>query len=386
MEPIYLDHHATTRVDPRVLEAMAPFWSQQLGNPSSPHHAPAHRAAEAVDAARQQVANLLGVTEREIVFTSGATEANNLAILGVMRAAPRGSQLVVSAIEHASVLEPAAQLRREGSGVTIVPVDRYGRVDPEDIAKSITSQTALVSVMTANNEIGTIQPVEQIAELCRERGVLFHTDGVQAAACLRLPLQDWSVELASLSSHKMYGPMGIGALFVRRRSPRIPLQPLLLGGGQERRLRAGTLPTPLIVGFGAACELARQSLDTERQLIMELRDGLWSQLQSRVDGLSLNGDPERRLPGNLHISVAGVDGDALLTRLENVAVSSGAACSASDHQLSHVLRAIGLEESLARSSLRFGVGRFNTVDEIDRAAAIVADAVHTLRGASAARR
>lgn len=380
-EPVYLDHHATTRVDPRVLEAMAPFWSGQFGNPSSPHHAPARRAADAVAAARQQVSNLVGADPREVVFTSGATEANNLALLGVLRASPPGSHFVISAIEHASVLEPAQRLRREGFGLTVVPVDRCGRVDPQQVEAAITSGTVLVSVMTANNEIGTIQPIAEIGALCRRKGVLLHTDAVQAAACLPMPFAEWSVDLASFSGHKMYGPMGIGALFVRRRDPRIALQPLCFGGSQEQRRRPGTLPTPLIVGFGAACQIARESLGVEPQRIAALRDRLRERLCSRLDGLAMNGDPDHRLPGNLHVSFSGVDGDALLTALEDVAASSGAACSAGDHELSHVLRAIGLDETLARSSVRFGVGRFNTAEEIDRTAEIISSVVQKLRHA-----
>lgn len=377
--PIYLDNHATTRVDPRVLEAMAPLWSTQLGNPSSPHHAPARLAAEAVDAARQDVALLLSADPREIVFTSGATEANNLAVLGVMRASAKGSHVLVSAVEHASVLEPAERLSREGFGVTVVPVDRLGRVDPERVQSAFTPQTVLVSIMAANNEIGTIQPIADIAAICRRAGVLFHTDAVQAAGCLSLPFDEWPVDLASLSSHKIYGPIGVGALFVRGRSPRIPLQPLVFGGGQEHRRRSGTPATPLIAGFGAACRLVRESLTTEPARIAALRDRLWTQLQERVTDAQLNGDPVRRLPGNLHVSFGGVDGDALLTGLKDVAVSSGAACTVGDHQLSHVLRAIGLDDARVRSSLRFGVGRFNTEAEIDCAAEIVASVVTRLR-------
>jgi cysteine desulfurase len=381
--PIYLDNHATTRVDPRVVEAMTPLWAGQLGNPSSPHHAPARRAAEVVEAGRGEVAALLHAEPREIVFTSGATEANNLALLGVMRATPPGSHLVVSAIEHASVLEPAERLRREGFGVTVAPVDRLGRVDPERVQAALTPQTALVSIMAANNEIGTIQPIREIASICRDAGVLFHTDAVQVAGCLPLPFDEWPVDLASVSSHKLYGPIGVGALYVRRRSQRIAVQPLVFGGGQEHRRRAGTLATPLIAGFGAACRLVRESLAAEPARIAALRDRLWARLQQRIDDVQLHGDPDRRLPGNLHVGFSGVDGDALLVALPEVAVSSGAACTVGDHKLSHVLRVIGLDDAQAKSSLRFGVGRFNTESEIDRAADIVADAVARLRGSTA---
>jgi cysteine desulfurase len=383
--PIYLDHHATTPLDPRVLNVMLPLWSEPLGNPSSAHHAPARRAAAAVDVARAAVAALLHVEAREIVFTSGATESNNCALLGVIRSNPPGSHLVVSAIEHASVLEPAERLRREGFGLAIVPVDPLGRVDVQAVADALTPQTVLVSIMAANNEIGTVQPIAEIAALCQARGVLFHTDAVQGASCLPLPFDEWPIDLASLSAHKLYGPPGVGALFVRRRSPRIRLQPLTFGGSQEDQRRAGTLPTPLIAGFGAACRLVQESLATEPVRLATLRDQLWSRLQAQCDGLTLNGDPTRRLPGNLHFSVDGVDGDALLTAMEDVAVSSGAACSVREHQLSHVLRAIALDERRSRSSLRIGIGRSNTPEEIDRAADYLAGVVRRLRQARATR-
>jgi cysteine desulfurase len=377
--PIYLDHHATTRVDPRVVATMAPLLAEQLGNASNPHHLPARRAADLIDQARAEVAALLHADPREVIFTSGATEANNLAVLGVVRASPPHSHLIVSAVEHASVLEPARRLQREGYEATIVPVDRHGRVAVDEVAKALTPRTVLVSIMTANNEVGTIQPVGEIAALCARQGVVFHTDAVQSPLTAAAACRDAPADLVSLSAHKIYGPMGVGALLVRRKTPRIVLQPLMFGGGQEHRQRPGTLPTPLIAGFGVACRLLRESHPTESQHLERLRNQLWSRLQAGIPGVIRNGDPLHGLPGNLHVSIPEVDGDALLARLTRVAVSSGAACSAGDHRLSHVPRAMGIPEVLARASLRFGIGRFNTPEDIDRAADAVIDVVQRLR-------
>lgn len=379
-EVLYLDHHATTPVDPAVLDAMWPYFAEHVGNAASAQHACGRFAAEAVETARQQVADLVDTDPRSVVFTSGATEANNLAIKGLLAVAPPGSHVVVSAIEHRSVLDVVHRLRRRGTAVTIVPVESTGRIDLAAVERSLTPQTVLVSVMAANNEIGTLQPVAEIAALCRSRGVRFHTDAVQACGRIPFSLRETPADLVSLSAHKLYGPQGVGALIVRRGHPRLALEPLLEGGGHEQRLRSGTLPVALIVGFGAACARARDLLEDEIPRLTTLRDRLWRRLQREIPDLVLHGDWMHRLPGNLNVGIPGVDGDALLAGLRGLAVSSGAACSSAEPEPSHVLRAMGVSDTLARASLRFGLGRFTTADEIDRAAAIVVAAVERLRG------
>ena len=377
---IYMDNHATTAVDPRVLDAMRPWFTRKYGNASSVNHRFGREAADAVEAAREQTAALLNIPPRSLVFTSGATEANNLVLKGVMRASGSTGHLITTAAEHRSVLDPARRLSRSGYDLTLLPVDRFGRVDPVDIARAIRRETVLVSVIYASNEVGTINDVAAIGEVCREKGVLFHTDAVQAVGKLPIDLADLPIDLLSLSAHKLYGPKGIGALSVRRGGPRIAIEPLFDGGGQEGHLRSGTLAVPQIVGLGRACELAQEELATDAGRMGKLRDRLWKGLQRELDGLCLNGDPDGRLPGNLNVSFEGVDGEALSARLEDVAVSSGSACTTSAPEPSHVLRAMGLDDSLARASLRFGLGRFNTAAEVDRAVRIVVRAVRTLRG------
>ena len=377
--PIYMDNHATTRVDPRVFECMAPFFTETYGNAASTSHSFGADAAAAVQRAREQVARLLNTDAKSIVFTSGATEANNLALKGVVQAAGPGSHLITSAAEHRAVLDPARGLKRSGCRLTILPVDQHAAVDPQDVASAIGPDTVLVSIMLANNEVGTLNDVTEIGRLCRERNVLFHCDAAQAAGRLAVDLSDLPVDLVSLSAHKMYGPKGIGALFVRRREPRVPIEAQIEGGGHERRLRSGTLPVPLVVGFGAACEMARESLDVERERICSLRDRLWQGLQTTVEGVHLNGDPVRRLSGNLNVSFENVDGDALMASLKDIAVSSGSACTSADPEPSHVLRAMGCSDELTQSSLRFGLGRFNTAEEVDFAVSAVAQSVERLR-------
>ncbi|MFO0918881.1 MAG: cysteine desulfurase family protein [Planctomycetaceae bacterium] len=375
---IYLDHHATTPVDPRVLEAMLPFFRGDFANADS-LHAPGRAARAAVESARSQIAERLQITPRELIFTSGATEANNLALKGVMQAAPPGSHLIINAAEHSSILETADRLARRGCRITILPVDREGRVAPESVAAAITPETALVSVMTANNEIGTLNDLAAIGALCRARGVLLHTDAVAALGRISLSFADLPVDLASISAHKISGPKGIGALFVRRGDRRIPLEPQLDGGGHEHHLRSGTLPVPLIVGFGTASSLLQDSRGDDTRRLAELHRLLWQELSAKISGLRLNG-PINRLPGNLNVSFDGLDGDALLTALDSyLAVSSGAACSASNREPSHVLRAIGLPDSLCRASLRFGLGRETTGAQITQSAQIIADQVARLR-------
>jgi cysteine desulfurase len=313
------------------------------------------------------------------VFTSGATEANNLALKGVMARCPAGSHLVVSAIEHRAVLDPARRLERAGHTVTVLPVNHFGEIDLDQLAESITPQTRLVSIAWANNEIGTLQDIAAIGGLCREKGVLFHTDAAQAVGKLPTNLSELPIDLVSFTAHKLYGPKGVGALYINRKQVGRRLEPLQDGGGQERGLRSGTLPVPLIAGFGKACELTGQLMEDETPRIRDLRDLLWRGLSAGISGLHGNGHPERRLAGNLNISIELVDGDALMARLTQIAVSSWSACTSSDPEPSHVLRALGRDENLARSSLRFGLGRFTTEEEIQFAIAHVIEVVHQLR-------
>lgn len=377
---VYLDNHATTRVDPRVVESMLPYWSETYGNAASVSHVFGEEAASAVESARAQIAALLNATPRDIVFTSGATEANNLAIKGVIQAAGSGVHLIVNAAEHRAVLDPARKLKRLGCKLTVLPVDKYGMVDPQAVAAAIQPNTALVSVMFANNEVGTINPVAKIGEICRERGVPFHCDAVQAVGRISLDLAKLPIDLLSLTAHKLYGPMGVGALCIRGGEKRVPIEPLFDGGGHERRMRSGTLPVPLIVGFGKACELAAECMRDESIRIEQLRNRLWCGLREAVVGVSVNGHPRRRLAGNLNVSFDNVDGDALMMSLRDIAVSSGSACTSADPQPSHVLRAMGVSDTLTRASLRFGLGRFTTPDDVEFAITYVTDAIGRLRG------
>jgi cysteine desulfurase len=377
---VYLDNHATTRCDPRVLEAMLPFFCESYGNAASTSHRDGWEARAAVDRARDQVASLIGADAREIVFTSGATEADNLAIKGVAEARKRqGRHLVTATAEHDAVLGPFNRLAREGWDITIVPVDSTGRVDPAEVASALTDQTVLVSVMAANNEVGTLNPIREIGRLCHDRGVLFHTDATQAIGKVAINVQLDQIDLLSLSAHKFYGPKGIGALYVRRRDPQVRLVPLFDGGGHERGFRSGTLAVPLIVGLGQAAELAAAEMQNEAIRTATLRDRLHQGIASRVESIRHNGHPTERLPNNLNLSFEYVDGESLILAMRDVSVSSGAACSSVDPEPSHVLRAMGLDDDLARASLRFGLGRFTTEDEIDIAIEVVAEAVSRLR-------
>ena len=378
--PVYLDHQATTPLDPRVLEAMLPWMTEEFGNAASLQHAFGWTAESAVTAAREEVAEALGAEPREIVFTSGATEANNLAILGFARASRRrGGHVVTSAVEHRAVLDPCRALEAEGFEVTVLPPDREGRVSPESVEAALTDRTVLVSVMAANNEVGTLNPIDRIASLCAERGLAFHTDAAQAFG--KVPLEvGGGVALASLSAHKLYGPKGIGALYVRSR-PRVPLAPILHGGGHERGLRSGTLNVPGIVGFAAAVRIARREREAEAERLGRLRDRLEAAIRSSLDGVVSNGPASGpdRLPGNASLSFAGVDGARLVAALRGVAVSSGSACTTASGEPSHVLRALGVPEPLAKATLRFGVGRFTTEGQVDEAAVEVVAAVRRLR-------
>ena len=383
--PVYLDNHATTRTDPRVVEAMLPFFTTHYGNAASVGHRFGWEAAEALEHARAQVAALLNAEPRAILFTSGATEANNLALKGVIPfLKSKGNHLITAATEHRAVLDPLKRLSREGYELTIVPTGADGLVDPESIAAAFSARTVLVSIMAANNEVGTINPVVEIGRLCRSRGIVFHTDATQAVGKIPLDSAELGADLISLSAHKFHGPKGIGALYVRREGLPVRLSPLFDGGGQERGLRSGTVPIPLAVGFGEAAEIAGRERGEESQRIARLRNRLHDRLAKRLDGLKLNGHPTKRLPGNLHLSFAGVDGQALLMALKNVAVSAGAACGSAEGGPSHVLTALGLDEFMARASLRFGLGRFTTEEEVDFAANEVAEVVLRLRERSSA--
>jgi len=374
---IYLDNNATTRVDPRVLQAMLPWFSEQYGNAASRHHVLGRQADAAVEQSRVEVATLLGASPREIVFTSGATESNNLALKGAALAYRQyGQHLITAATEHPAVLDPLRRLEREGFELTVLPVDRFGRVTVEQVEAALTPRTILVSLMAANHEIGTLHPLAAIGALCKQRGVLFHTDAVQAVGKIPIDVESLNVDLLSLSAHKLYGPKGVGALYVRRRNPTVRLTPLLDGGGQERGLRSGTLNVPGIVGLGVACRLCREELSAEAPRLKGLRDRLLHGLITELEGVTLNGHPEERLPGNLNVSFDWVRGEGLLMGLRGVAASSGSACTSADPSPSHVLRAIGVPEELARASLRFGVGRFNTGEQIDSA---IEEVVHLVR-------
>jgi cysteine desulfurase len=379
MAPIYMDHHATTPVDPRVLEAMMPFFTEKFGNAASRTHGFGKEASKAVEEARERVAALIHANPAEIVFTSGATEADNLAVKG---AVPKGGHVVTVATEHPAVLDSCRALEREGRKSTYLPVKKDGLLDLEGLARAMTKETALVSVMAANNEIGVIQPVAEIGSLCRERKVLFHTDAVQAAGKIPLDVQAMKIDLLSLSAHKMYGPKGVGALYVRKRDPRVRLQAQMDGGGHEHGFRSGTLPVPLIVGFGKACEIAGREMAAESARLLALRERLRTKILERITHVTVNGSLEHRLPGNLNMSFAYVEGESLILSLGDVAVSSGSACTTAKLEPSHVLHALQVDEPLARASIRFGLGRGNTEAEVDRVVDLLVPAVARLRAIS----
>lgn len=378
IHPIYLDHHSTTPVDPRVLDAMLPWFSEHYGNASSRSHAFGRTAAAAVEQARERVAQAIGASYSEVVFTAGATESNALAIKGCAHRQP-GAHLVTSAIEHRSVLDACRRLEADGWSLTVLPVDRHGRVDSDDVRRALRPDTVLVSVMAANNEIGTLQPIGEIGAIVRASGALFHVDATQALGRMALDVDADSIDLLSLSAHKLYGPKGVGALYLRRRPHRVEPLPLIEGGGQENGLRPGTLNVPAIVGMGAACELMIEATGSERTRLRALRERLLATLARELDGLVLNGHPDERLAGNLNLGIDGVQADALLLGLPDVAVSAGAACSTGSVKPSHVLEAIGAAGGGVRAALRFGIGRFNTEEEIDRAAQRIVERVRALR-------
>jgi cysteine desulfurase len=379
-EPIYMDGHATTRVDPRVIEVMLPYLGEQFGNPSSQSHVYGWEAAAAVKQARQIIADAIATTPEEIIFTSGATEANNLAIKGMAEAnLQRGRHLITLQTEHRAVLEPYRYLERLGFEVTYLPVQPDGLLDLQQFQASLRPDTILVSVMAANSEIGVLQPLADIGAICHARQVLFHTDAAQAIAKIPLNVQSMKIDLMSLTAHKVYGPKGIGALYVRRKNPRVQLAPQIHGGEQERGLRSGTLATHQIVGFAKAVELGLAEQPQESERLRQLRDRLYSRLQT-LEGIYLNGHLTQRLPGSLNISVDGVDGAALLLALRSqVALSSGSACASGRAEPSPVLMALGRDKALASASLRFGLGRFNTLDEVDFVAERAIDTIQSLR-------
>lgn len=378
--PIYMDHNATTPVAPEVFEAMRPYFMEQFGNAASRSHPFGWAAEAAVETARSQIAQLIGCKPMELVFTSGATESDNLAIKGVAYAyREKGNHLIASQFEHHAVLDSCKRLEKEGFEVTYLPVTRCGLVDPEDLAKAITPKTILVSIILANNEIGTIQPLAEIGSICKERGVLLHSDAVQGVGKIPVAVDALGVDLLSLTAHKMYGPKGAGALYVRMGKPRVKLVAQMDGGGHEKGRRSGTLNVPGIVGLGKACELSGQVMAAEGERLTALRERLWAGIQARLDRVHLNGHARLRLPGNLNVSFEGADGGTLLLALKEVAVSSSSACSTGSIEPSHVLRALGLRHELALSSLRFGLGRCNTEDEVDYVCARVAEEVSRLR-------
>jgi cysteine desulfurase len=378
--PIYMDNNATTRTDPRVVEAMLPYFTEHFGNAGSRNHAFGWEAEEAVEQAREQVAALVGAGAKEIIFTSGATESNNLALKGVAQMyKKKGNHIITAKTEHKAVIDPCKRLERDGFQVTFLEVDKYGRVSAEQIAEAMTDKTILVSVMAANNEIGTLNPLKEIGKLCKKKGVLFHTDGVQAVGKVPVDVEEMGIDLMSLSAHKLYGPKGIGALYVRRKDPRVRLEPIIDGGGQERGMRSGTLAVTNIVGLGKACELCQKEMSEEAKRLFALRERLRTGITSRLEEVYLNGHPTERLPGNLNISFAYVEGEAMMMGIKNVAVSSGSACTSASLEPSYVLKALGVGDELAHSSIRFGLGRFNTQEEVDFVIEDVVKAVTHLR-------
>ena len=378
--PIYMDNHATTPVDPRVLEAMMPYMTNVFGNAASRNHQFGWAAEEAVENARAQIAKLVGATAKEIIFTSGATESDNLAIKGVAEMyREKGNHIITAATEHKAVLDTCKRLEKYGYKVTYLPVQRDGLVNLEELKAAMTDKTILVTIMYANNEIGVLQPVEQIGKLCRERGIVFHTDATQAVGKVPIDVNKQNIDILSISAHKMYGPKGVGALYVRRKNPRVQLSAIIDGGGHERGMRSGTLNVPGIVGLGKACELCMEEMPAESKRLTAMRDRLRQTIEKNLDEVYVNGNYEHRLPGNLNMSFLYVEGESLLMGINDIAVSSGSACTSATLEPSYVLKALGLGDDLAHSSIRFGLGRFNTDAEVDYVAAKIVDVVKKLR-------
>ncbi len=379
--PIFLDNHSTTPMDPRVLDTMLPYFVEKFGNAASRNHAFGWAAEEAVEQARKQIAKLIKADPKEIVFTSGATESDNLAIKGVLEMyGEKGNHIITSSTEHRAVLDTVKVLEGKGkAAVTYLPVDKFGMVNPEDVRNAITEKTILISIMLANNEIGTINPVKEIGKIAKEKGILFHCDATQGVGKIPVDVQDMGIDLMSFSAHKMYGPKGVGALYVRKKNPRVRIASQMDGGGHERGMRSGTLPVPLIVGFGKACELCEQEMVKDTARLIAMRDRLEASIMKALEESYLNGHPTNRLPGNLNISFAYVEGESLLMGMKDIALSSGSACTSATLEPSYVLRALGVGTELAHSSIRFGLGRFNQDDEIDYTIKKVIEIVTKLR-------
>ena len=378
--PIYMDNHSTTPCDPRVVDAMLPYFTEKFGNAASRNHSFGWEAEEGVDHARKQIAKLINADSKEIVFTSGATESDNLALKGVVEMyREKGDHIITSSTEHRAVLDTAKSLEKKGIKVTYLPVDKVGMVNPEDVRNAITDKTILISIMLANNEIGTINPIKEIGKIAKEKGVLFHCDATQGVGKIPVDVQGLGIDLMAFSAHKIYGPKGIGALYVRRKAPRVRLVPMIDGGGHERGMRSGTLPVPLIVGFGKAIELCEQEMPEETIRIKALRDRLQDGIMGAMEEVYLNGHPTERLPGNLNISFAYVEGEALLMGVKEIALSSGSACTSATLEPSYVLRALGVGSDLAHSSIRFGLGRFTTAEEVEYTIDRMLKAVNHLR-------
>ncbi|MEQ1758050.1 MAG: IscS subfamily cysteine desulfurase [Vicinamibacterales bacterium] len=378
--PIYMDYHATTPVDPRVLEAMLPFFTEQFGNAASRNHAFGWAGEQAVEQARQQVADLIGANVKEIIFTSGATESNNLAIKGVAEMyREKGNHIITCVTEHKAVIDTCKKLEKQGARVTYLPVQKDGRISLDDLRAAITDKTILITIMTANNEIGVLQPIAEIGAIAKEKGILFHTDAVQAVGKIPFDVNALKVDLVSLTAHKMYGPKGVGALYVRRRNPRVLLSEQISGGGHERGMRSGTLNVPGIVGLGKAAAIAKAEMATEGERLRTLRDRLNEGLHRQLDEIYVNGSMEHRLPHSLNVSFAYVEGESLLMGISDVAVSSGSACTSASLEPSYVLKALGAGDDLAHSSIRFGLGRFTTEEEVDYVVERMATVVKRLR-------
>ena len=377
---IYMDNHATTPVDPRVFEAMRPYFMEKFGNAASRNHSFGWEAEEAVEKARKQIADLIGANPKEIIFTSGATESDNLAIKGVAEMyAEKGNHIITAATEHKAVLDTTKKLEKHGYRITYLPVKQDGLIDMDMLREAITDKTILISIMYANNEIGVVQPIAEIGRIARERGVLFHTDAVQALGKIPIDVNADRIDLASLTAHKIYGPKGVGALYVRRKNPRVQVTAQMDGGGHERGMRSGTLAVPGIVGFGEACGICQREMAEESARLGRLRDKLTNRLLSELDEVYINGTMEQRLPNNLNMSFAYVEGESLLMGISDIAVSSGSACTSATLEPSYVLKALGAGDDLAHSSIRFGLGRFNTEEEVDYVAARVIEVVKKLR-------
>jgi len=378
--PVYMDNHATTPVDPRVLEAMLPYFNEKFGNAASRNHSFGWSAEEAVENARAQIARLINATPKEIIFTSGATESDNLAVKGIAEMyREKGNHIITQVTEHKAILDTCKRLEKYGFEVTYLPVEKDGRINLDDLRRAITPKTILITIMYANNEIGVVQPIEEIGKIAKEKGVFFHVDGVQAVGKIPVDVQKDNIDLLSISAHKFYGPKGVGALYVRRRNPRVQLSAIIDGGGHERGMRSGTLNVTSIVGFGKACELATNEMAAESERLRRLRDRLKEGLFAELDELYINGSMTHRLPHNLNCSFAYVEGESLLMGINDVAVSSGSACTSATLEPSYVLKALGVGEDLAHTSIRFGLGRFNTEEEVDYVVSRVVETVNRLR-------